>query len=98
MVINFNIRPQTIDFSTRLRGINYRVCEAYFPEPRGDVLKYRNWLEIGQFEACEQVMVSSGFTFESQNGGRICLQIILQRYSVNICTNSSCLLIIQKDN
>ena len=33
----FNIQLQTMDFSTRLRGINYRVCGVYSPEPRGDV-------------------------------------------------------------
>ena len=38
-----NIQPQTIDFSTRLWGINYRVCGVYSPEPRGDI-------EIGLFE------------------------------------------------
>ena len=36
-----NIQPQTIDFSTRLRGINYRVCGVYFPEPRGDVYCFK---------------------------------------------------------
>ena len=43
------IRPKTIDLSTRLRGINYRVLGVYSQEPRSDVycvrlnIKYRNW-------------------------------------------------------
>ena len=36
-----NIQPQTIDFSTRLRGINYRVCGVYSPEPRGHVYCFK---------------------------------------------------------
>ena len=52
-----NIQLQTIDFSTRLWGINYRVCGVYSPEPRDDVycfklnfkiskLAYSVWVEI----------------------------------------------------
>ena len=37
----FKIQPQTIDFSTRLWGINYRVCGVYSPEPRTEVYCFR---------------------------------------------------------
>ena len=36
-----NIQLQTIDFSTGLREINYRVCGVYSPEPRGDVFCFK---------------------------------------------------------
>ena len=33
---HIKIQPKTIDVNTRLRGINYRVCGVYTPEPRSD--------------------------------------------------------------
>ena len=36
-----NIQLQTIDFSTRLWGINYRVCGVYSPKPCGDVFCFK---------------------------------------------------------
>ena len=48
-----NIHIQTIDFSTRLREINYRVCGVYYSEPRCDVfcfkLNFKN-IQIGLFK------------------------------------------------
>ena len=44
------IQPKTIDLSTRLQGINYRVCGVYSPEPRSDVYSFRlNFLKIFTF-------------------------------------------------
>ena len=47
-----NIQPQTIDFSTRLWGINYRVCGVYSPEPRGDVYCFKLNFHISKLAYC----------------------------------------------
>ena len=41
------IQPKTIDLSTRLRGINYRVCGVYSPEPRR-CLRFRLNIKISK--------------------------------------------------
>ena len=43
-----NIQPQTIDFSTRLRGINYGVCGVVSPKPRGDVYCFKLNVKISK--------------------------------------------------
>ena len=44
-----NIQPQTIDLITRLRGINYRVCVVYSPEPPGDVYCFKLNFKTSKF-------------------------------------------------
>ena len=43
-----HIKPQTIDFSTRLWGIKYRVCGVYSPEPHSDVYCLRLTFRISK--------------------------------------------------
>ena len=47
-----NIQLKTIDFSTKLRGINYRVCGVYSPEPRGDVYCFKLILRYRKLAYC----------------------------------------------
>ena len=42
------IQPKTIDLSTRLRGLNYRVCGVYSPDPRSDVYCFRLNIKISK--------------------------------------------------
>ncbi len=42
------IQPKTIDLGTRLRGLNFRVCGVYSPEPRSDVYCFRPNFKISK--------------------------------------------------
>ena len=47
-----NVDILIFTFSTRLRGVNYRVCGVYSPEPRGDVYCIKLNFKISKWAYC----------------------------------------------
>ncbi len=77
------IQPKTIDLGTRLRGLNYRVCGVYSPEPRSDVYCFRPNFKISKLGYCVRIWLSDALIANS-SADCVVSFFIEKNYSVKI--------------
>ena len=81
-----NIQPQTIDFSTRLWGINYWVCGVYSPEPLDDVYCFKLNFKISKLAYLLYLMLLRPGFFNLSDGECGFLTSSLRKYQNKVMT------------